>query len=183
MLQFGCRTRQRTGETADSTLCIGKIREPTTVEKMDKCSCVGVGKDASTFNLVMPFSHEYQNLNIQNHDLTDHQLTFSSFLPVIASMGRIFIDSNQLKSQSDTDSSCSNYSHLRPPRLVSIAQLFCEASSSIFCVQIRPCQLPRSQDSLFLNIRASAAWPVLEIELLRPNPACFTGFTLNIRMN
>ena len=33
------------GSFADSRLRTGKISEPTTVEKMDMCSCVGVGKD------------------------------------------------------------------------------------------------------------------------------------------
>ena len=33
-------------ETADTRLCTGKISEPTTVEKMDRSSCVGVGKGA-----------------------------------------------------------------------------------------------------------------------------------------
>ena len=33
------------GSFADSRLRTGKISEPTTVEKMDRCSCVRVGKD------------------------------------------------------------------------------------------------------------------------------------------
>ena len=32
-------------ETAYTRLCTGKICEPTKVEKMDRSSCVGVGKD------------------------------------------------------------------------------------------------------------------------------------------
>ena len=44
-LQFGGRTWQGIVETADTRLCTGKICEPTTVEKMDRSSCVGVGKD------------------------------------------------------------------------------------------------------------------------------------------
>ena len=44
-LQFGGRTRQGIVETADTRLCTGKIGEPTTVEKMDWSSCVGMGKD------------------------------------------------------------------------------------------------------------------------------------------
>ena len=41
-LQFGGRTRRGTVETADSRLCTGKISEPTSVEKMDRSSCVGL---------------------------------------------------------------------------------------------------------------------------------------------
>ena len=44
VLQFGGRTRQGIVETANSRLCTGKIGEPTTVEKMDRCSFVGVGR-------------------------------------------------------------------------------------------------------------------------------------------
>ena len=39
------RTRQGIVETAYTRLCTGKICEPTKVEKMDRSSCVGVGKD------------------------------------------------------------------------------------------------------------------------------------------
>ena len=40
-LQFGCRSRQGIVEIANSRLCTGKTGEPTTVEKRDRCSCVG----------------------------------------------------------------------------------------------------------------------------------------------
>ena len=40
-LQFCGQTLQEIVETANS----GKIGKPTAVEKMDRCSCVGVGKD------------------------------------------------------------------------------------------------------------------------------------------
>ena len=45
LLQLGGRTRQRIVETANTRLCTGKIGEPTTAEKKDRSSCVGVGKD------------------------------------------------------------------------------------------------------------------------------------------
>ena len=41
---FGGRIRQGIAETAYSRLCIGTIGEPTKVEKMDRCSFIGVGK-------------------------------------------------------------------------------------------------------------------------------------------
>ena len=44
-LQFGSRTLQGIVEASNSRLCTGKIGEPTIVEKMKRCSCVGVGKD------------------------------------------------------------------------------------------------------------------------------------------
>ena len=43
--QFGGRTRQGIVETAYTRLCKGKIGEPTTVEKLDRSSCVGVEKN------------------------------------------------------------------------------------------------------------------------------------------
>ena len=48
VLQFGGRTRQGVVKTAGSRLCTGKICNQTTMEKMNRCSCVtcvGVGKD------------------------------------------------------------------------------------------------------------------------------------------
>ena len=44
-LRFCGRTRQGIVETADSRLCTGEVGEPMPVEKMDRCRCVGVGKD------------------------------------------------------------------------------------------------------------------------------------------
>ena len=44
-LQFGSRTRQGIVEAVYTRLFTGKICEPTKVEKMDRSSCVRVGKD------------------------------------------------------------------------------------------------------------------------------------------
>ena len=45
-LSFSGQTRQKCFEIADSRLCTGEFRNPTTVEKMDRCSWVGLVKGA-----------------------------------------------------------------------------------------------------------------------------------------
>ena len=79
-----------------------------------------------------------------------------------------------LKSRDDTDFSRSGYFTRCPPRPVSFASFFCEASrgphprfSVCDSVRLRPRKSLRTV--LFFNIRSlSAAWPVLHVAVLCP---------------
>ena len=123
-----------------------------------KCSETGglPERFASTFPLVMPFSHESEHIKHMTSLIITSQIAVFYLLPYEV------ID----KSHSDLDCSNSNSFPLCPPSLTSIARLFFGVSVSIFYVQVWPRKLFHTV--CFWIFAASVVWPSLEGALLRP---------------
>ena len=83
---------------------------------------------ARTFSLVMPFSHESEHTKLMTLLIINLPLAVFYW----QSLSCKVID----KSQGDLNSSNSNYFPLCPPLSISIALLFFQVSTSIFCVLI-----------------------------------------------
>ena len=89
-----------------------------------------------TFSFVMPFSHESEHTKLMTC------LTINLSLAVIYRQSLPWEGPN--KPRGDPDSSSSSHFSLCPPRPVPSASFVCEASSSIFCVRLRPRQSLRT---------------------------------------
>ena len=115
-------------------------------------------KFVCTFSFVMPFSYESEHTKLMT--LLIINLSLEVFYRQSLSCEVIN------KSQGDLNSSNSKYFPLCPPWSISVALLLFEASTSIFCVLIRP--LHSLHTVCFRIFAVPVVWSILATAVLRP---------------